>query len=80
MSKIKPLRDWVLCEEVEAKSDSLILTQQAKTKMVILEVGKEVKSLEVGMAVVYKSNPQVFERDGRKYYMIQEFDVVGIVE
>ncbi len=83
---IKPLGDRVLAvrEEAQTKTASgLFLPDNAKEKSLVasvVAVGKDVKEVKVGDAIVYREYaPTELKQDGTEYLIIKEEDVLAVV-
>lgn len=87
MGTINPLADWIVAEtqEVSNKTASgIILPDSAKEKSKVATVsaiGKDVKSVKVGDAILYKeySNTEVTV-DKTEYILVKEEDVLATVK
>lgn len=86
MPKLKPLADYVVAKQVEAKTKTasgIILPDSATEKpkvAIILEVGKDVKEVETGNRVIYKQYGTVeVKYDGEEYILIKEEDILAKV-
>lgn len=83
---IKPLADRVVAtrEEAQTKTASgLFLPDNAKEKSVVAKVvavGKDVKEIKVGDAIVYREYaPTELKQGGVEYLIIKEEDVLAVV-
>ena len=78
---IRPTRYNIIATEQEREvPQNGILTMGKKTDVVVEAVGKGVTTVIPGDKIVYENTPLILERDGIKYLVLKEDDIVGIVE
>ena len=84
--KFKPLKERVFvsyCGELEKTSGGLFIPDAAKEKPqrgTVEAIGSEVKSVQVGDAVLFdKYSGSKITLDGDEYLILKEEDILGIV-
>lgn len=86
MGQIKPLADRVVVERVEALEKTaagIVIPDTVKEKPEqgkIIAVGKEVKEVKTGDAVLFsKYSTNEVKVDGKEYLLVKEEDILAII-
>lgn len=86
MLDIKPLFSRIIAKRVETEKIGSIYVPETATSMKategeVLEIGSEVESLKVGDKIYWgKYSGAEIERNGNKYVIMNEEDVLGIIK
>lgn len=87
MSGLQPLKEWVVAESEEAitkTASGLYLPDKAAEKpktAKVLKVGKDVKEIEPGDRIVYKSySTTEVKVENKEYILVKEEDILATVK
>ena len=85
--KLRPLGDRVLIaiseEETVSKGGIILadIAKEEKAEGIVLGIGESVVELELGDRVIFgKYSGDEIQRDGKKYRLVSEEDVLAVIE
>lgn len=78
---LKAIHNYVVLQKKECKSEGKIYMPSTDSPVyVVLSVGENVSTIEVGQEVILQENPQLFQQGMKEYYITSIEYISAIVE